>query len=33
MDAQPRRVDADFEQVAKQIQKVPRSAKPGKKKP
>lgn len=28
MDAQPRRVDADFERVAKQIQKVPRGAKP-----
>lgn len=33
MDAQPRRVDADFEQAAKQIQKVPRPAKPRKKKP
>lgn len=33
MDAQPRRVDADFEQVAKQIQRVPRPAKPRKKKP
>lgn len=33
MDAQPRRVDADFEQAAKQIQKVPRPVKPRKKKP
>ncbi|MBI5672309.1 MAG: virulence RhuM family protein [Nitrospirae bacterium] len=33
MDAQPRPVDADFEQAAKQIQKVPRSAKLKNKKP
>lgn len=33
IDAQPRRVDADFEQAAKQIQKMPRPAKPRKKKP
>lgn len=35
MDAEPRRVDADLEQAAKQIQKVPRPrpTKPRKKKP
>ncbi|MBX3350098.1 MAG: virulence RhuM family protein [Nitrospira sp.] len=33
IDAQPRRVDADFEQAAKRIQKLPRPAKPRKKKP
>jgi hypothetical protein len=32
MDAQPRRVDADFDQAAKQIQQAPRPAKPRKKK-
>lgn len=32
IDAQPRRVDTDFEQAAKQIQKLPRPAKPRKKK-
>jgi hypothetical protein len=33
IDAQPRRIDADFEQAAKQIQKMPRSVKSRKKKP
>lgn len=33
VDMQPRTVDADFEQAAKQIQKMPRPAKPRKKKP
>jgi hypothetical protein len=33
IDAQPRRVDTDFEQAAKRIQKLPRPAKPRKKKP
>ncbi|BFU92238.1 MAG: 2-hydroxyacid dehydrogenase [Nitrospira sp.] len=33
IDAQPRRVDADFEQAVKRIQKLPRPAKPRKKKP
>jgi hypothetical protein len=33
MDAQLRRMDVDFDQAAKQIQKIPRPAKPRKKKP
>jgi len=33
IDAQPHRVDADFEQATKRIQKLPRTAKPRKKKP
>jgi len=33
VDSQPRPVDADFEQAVKRIQKLPRSAKPRKKKP
>ncbi|MDH5727029.1 MAG: virulence RhuM family protein, partial [Nitrospira sp.] len=33
IDAQPHPVDADFEQAVKRIQKVPRPAKPRKKKP